>query len=165
MEKVRITEYASPLGTLRLAGTEEGLLSLDLPRDRFPNRWQGESPGPLPCLDAAREWLDAYFKGERPDAGGIDLCPRGSDFRQRVWSLLREIPYGETVTYGELAKRIAPEKRMSAQAIGGAVGRNPIGILIPCHRVLGANGSLTGYAGGLEKKRFLLQLEGIPFRE
>lgn len=92
----------------------------------------------------------------------LSLAPHGSDFQQRVWKLLCEIPYGKTTTYGELAKRVAVQmgrETMSAQAVGGAVGRNPISIIIPCHRVVGADGSLTGYAGGLEKKLSLLQLE------
>ena len=93
----------------------------------------------------------------------LPLAPKGSTFRQRVWKILCEIPYGTVVTYGEIAKKVAfmeGKKSMSAQAVGGAVGHNPISILIPCHRVMGANGSLTGYAGGLERKKFLLELEG-----
>ena len=89
----------------------------------------------------------------------MDLAPEGSDFRLKVWKILREIPYGETVTYGEIAKRISKDGKMSAQAVGGAVAHNPISIIIPCHRVIGANGKLTGYAGGIDRKRFLLNHE------
>ena len=112
-----------------------------------------------PVLSAVKEWLRDYFEGKNPDLSGIPMKPAGSDFQLRVIRLLREIPYGKTVTYGDLAKALDP--RMSAQAVGGAVGRNPISILIPCHRVLGAGGKLTGYAGGIEKKVILLKTEGI----
>ena len=116
----------------------------------------------LPVFDDAKRWLDIYFSGQEPD-----FFPQihmiGSSFQLEVWSLLQKIPYGQTVTYGALAKA-AGEKRgvssMSAQAVGGAVGRNRLSVIIPCHRVVGAGGSLTGYAGGIEKKRFLLTLEG-----
>ena len=104
-------------------------------------------------------WLDRYFNGEKPKISELSLAPRGSDFRQEVWKILCEIPYGQTLTYGQIASKIS--KTMSAQAVGGAVGHNPISILIPCHRVLGANGKLTGYAGGLDKKIELLKLEKI----
>ena len=154
-------EYHSPFGVLRLAGTEEGLLSLDLPLDRFTNVWPGAEPGSMPCLNEAKEWLDAYFDGERPGIETLSLCPKGNEFRQRVWECLRRIPYGETVTYGELAKKAFPDRKMSAQAVGGAVGRNPIAIILPCHRVMGAKGALTGYSGGLDAKIWLLRHEGV----
>ena len=114
-------------------------------------------------MQEAIRWLDLYFAGKKPDFTP-PLHPEGSAFRQMVWKALLTIPYGETRTYGELAKRIAEEKHiptMSAQAIGGAVGHNPISIIIPCHRVVGAKGALTGYAGGVEKKEFLLRLEKV----
>ena len=119
-----------------------------------------------PVLLALENWLADYFAGKnrRPE---FRLNPKGTPFREAVWKLLLKIPYGKTTTYGDLAKKIAGQRnlvRMSAQAIGGAVGHNPISILIPCHRVLGADGSLTGYASGLEKKMFLLQLEGIQVK-
>ena len=117
----------------------------------------------MPVLGDACRWLDVYFSGREPD-----FTPKlhliGSDFRQAVWALLLQIPYGQTRTYGALAKQLAEingGKRVSAQAVGGAVGHNPISIIIPCHRVVGSDSSLTGYAGGLEKKRYLLSLEGI----
>jgi methylated-DNA-[protein]-cysteine S-methyltransferase len=112
-----------------------------------------------PVFDALRSWLKKYFARQNPDIK-MPLAPRGGDFRQSVWKLLLEIPYGQTTTYGILAARLPSGSRMSSQAVGGAVGHNPISIIIPCHRVLGADGSLTGYAGGLERKQALLELEG-----
>jgi methylated-DNA-[protein]-cysteine S-methyltransferase len=117
-----------------------------------------------PVLAQARAWLDAYFAGQRPDVGDLPLAPQGSAFRQAVWALLRAIPYGQTTTYGDLARALAAQSgqtRVSAQAVGGAVGHNPLSIVVPCHRVLGRGGSLTGYAGGLDKKVKLLTLEGV----
>ena len=111
----------------------------------------------------AKAWLDAYFAGNAPSPAALPLRPEGTEFRRLIWGLLLEIPYGKTVTYGALAKRAAEilgKPRMSAQAVGQAVGRNPISILIPCHRVVGAGGQLTGYAGGLARKEYLLRLEG-----
>lgn len=108
------------------------------------------------------DYLDAYFSGQQPELNGIVCMPSGTPFQMRIWNYLREIPYGRTVTYGALAKRYAMEfglDKMSAQAVGQAVGANPIPILIPCHRVVGAGGKLTGFSGGLEKKITLLQIE------
>jgi methylated-DNA-[protein]-cysteine S-methyltransferase len=115
-------------------------------------------------LVQARAWLDAYFAGLRPDIDALPLAPQGSAFRQAVWALLRAIPYGETTTYGDLARALAAQSgqtKVSAQAVGGAVGHNPLSIVVPCHRVLGRDGSLTGYAGGLDNKVKLLTLEGV----
>ena len=114
-----------------------------------------------PILAQTRRWLDLYFSGSVPDFTP-PLHPTGSDFRQEVWALLLQIPYGQTTTYGALAKQLAEingGKRVSAQAVGGAVGHNPVSIIVPCHRVVGSDGSLTGYAGGIEKKIRLLTLE------
>ena len=116
-----------------------------------------------PALTEAKRWLDIYFAGKEPDFLP-PLHPTGSAFRQSVWEILLKIPYGQTTTYGELAAQLAAHrglKQMSAQAVGGAVGHNPISIIVPCHRVVGTGGSLTGYAGGLAKKLALLKLEGI----
>jgi methylated-DNA-[protein]-cysteine S-methyltransferase len=110
----------------------------------------------LPLLKAATEWLAEYFAAKRPNAGALPLAPQGGEFRQSVWRALLEIPYGEVLTYGGIAKRTGCK---SAQAVGGAIGHNPISIIIPCHRVVGANGSLTGYAGGVDRKLKLLELE------
>ena len=113
-------------------------------------------------FEQTRKWLDRYFAGEKPLAAELRLAPVGSDFRRAVWQILCEIPYGETTTYGDIGKQIAQQQgkeKFSAQAVGGAVGHNPISIIVPCHRVVGANGSLTGYAGGIKKKVQLLTLE------
>ncbi len=117
-----------------------------------------------PCLEAAKEWLDAYFSGENPPIPSISLAIKGSKFQSLILRLLCEIPYGQTVTYGEIAKeaaRLLSKERMSAQAVGNAVGGNPISIIIPCHRVMGKDGKLTGYGGGIERKVWLLRHEGV----
>ena len=152
--------YDSPLGPLTLTADEQGLSGIFFAE---PHQITGENP----ILTQAKQWLDAYFQGEKPDTASIPLCLKGSPFQLLVWNRLLTIPYGESVTYGELAREIARhlgKQRMSAQAIGGAVGRNPIPILIPCHRVLGSGGSLTGYTGGLHIKIWLLTHEGCPCR-
>lgn len=118
----------------------------------------------IPIFEKTIQWLERYFHGERPRITELQLAPQGSLFRKEVWRILCEIPYGKVLTYGEITKMIAEKRgmeRMSAQAIGGAVGHNPISIIIPCHRVIGSNGSLTGYAGGLELKKKLLEHEGV----
>ena len=117
----------------------------------------------LEIFRQTKKWLDIYFSGKKPTYD-IPVLYTGTEFRKRVWEILEEIPYGETMTYGEIAKKIADEKKMkkmSAQAVGNAVSKNPISILVPCHRVIGNNNNLTGYAGGIEKKIELLKLEGI----
>ena len=145
-----------------LASTADALTGAWFARQKhFPRaalQWL-QAPAP-PILSAARRWLDDYFSGHHPDIEKIPLAPSGTPFQQRVWNMLRAIPYGNTTTYGALAQRLAPP-RMAAQAVGGAVGRNPLSIIIPCHRVLGSGGALTGYAAGLDIKRRLLQHEGI----
>lgn len=118
----------------------------------------------LEILLKTKKWLDRYFSGKRPDINELDINLIGSEFRKNVWEILKNIPYGETTTYKEIAKILANQKeisRMSAQAVGGAVGHNPISIIIPCHRVIGSDGSLTGYAGGLDKKIYLLEHERV----
>ena len=115
----------------------------------------------LPIFGQVETWLESYFSGKQTPIK-IPLQPKGTSFQERVWQILQEIPYGETMTYGEIAQRIAKEKGVatySAQAVGQAVGKNPISILIPCHRVLGKNGALTGYAGGVHRKEQLLRIE------
>jgi methylated-DNA-[protein]-cysteine S-methyltransferase len=118
-------------------------------------------PGTTPILEAVEVWLSDYFAGNIPEIT-FPLAPKGTPFQQSVWALLRNIPYGKSVTYGDLARQLG--RAMSAQAVGQAVGKNPLSILIPCHRVLGTEGKLTGYAGGLDAKRILLNLEGISYR-
>ncbi len=146
--------YGSPLGEILLSADEEGLTGLWLPGQR---QWDGDERG-CPVLEQAKHWLDLYFSGREPD-----FCPPlhliGTAFQLEVWQILLTVPYGQTVTYGQIARRLS--RSMSAQAVGGAVGRNPISIIVPCHRVIGADGSLTGYAGGLDKKLALLTLEGV----
>ena len=150
---MNIMQYHSPIGNLLLAERNHALVGLWMEGQKY-----------FPDLTKAKEWLDRYFNGERPSVKELILAPEGSGFRRAVWEMLCDIPYGKVTTYGELAKRIAAEKELSgmaAQAVGGAVGRNPISIIIPCHRVVGADGRLTGYAGGLDKKQRLLALEGV----
>lgn len=118
----------------------------------------------LEVFSRAKDWLDRYFNGKKPEPSELPLAPVGGEFRQTVWELLCEIPYGELTTYGQIAREAAKRlqrESMSAQAVGGAVGHNPISIIIPCHRVVGTGGSLTGYAGGLDKKIWLLKHEGV----
>ena len=149
------TSYDSPLGPLLLTCTDQALTGL------YMNR-KTEKQDSHPILIQTRKWLDAYFRGENPVLD-IPLHTQGTPFQQQVWQLLLIIPYGEVRTYGDLAREMAHitgKETMSAQAVGQAVGRNPIGILIPCHRVIGAGGKLTGYAGGMEKKIWLLRHEG-----
>lgn len=161
--------HPSPLGELFLAGTEGQLLGVWFDDHRHTDKTMPkdvvESSG-VPALAHAADWLDRYFASERPDPGELSLAPAGSDFRQSVWALLADIPYGETTTYGALAKQVAArrgKKSMSSQAVGGAVGHNPVSIIVPCHRVVGTDGSLTGYSGGMAAKIWLLRHEGVDF--
>jgi methylated-DNA-[protein]-cysteine S-methyltransferase len=160
------TGYASPLGALTLAGDGKNLVGLWMAGQKyFRATVQGavEEKPELPIFAAAKQWLDAYFAGKKPVIADLPLAPAGGDFRKAVWDILCEIPYGRCTTYGEVANKTAArmgKKRMSGQAVGGAVGHNPISIIIPCHRVVGSNGSLTGYAGGIDKKLQLLEHEG-----
>ena len=157
-------EYQSPLGAILLAADGEGLTGLWFRGQHYfaAGLDDDREAGRLPVLEEACRWLDCYFDGRRPEAlPPIHLI--GTAFQKAVWELLLDIPYGSTTTYGELAAKLAVQMgrpRMSAQAVGGAVGHNRISIIIPCHRVVGAGGSLTGYAGGVERKLALLKLEG-----
>ena len=154
-----VCDYESPLGKMLLAADGDGLTGAWFYGQRYFARGledaEKNSATEAPALAAARRWLDAYFAGERPDVAGLPLAPRGTAFQRRVWDALLAIPYGETRTYGELAAELGSSPR----AVGSAVGRNPISVIVPCHRVLGADGSLTGYAGGLDHKRAILELE------
>lgn len=159
------TTYHSLIGDMLLAADEVGLTGLWFEggkyyaRDLEPEHEAKE----LPVFEEAKRWLDIYFAGEEPDfMPPIHMI--GTPFQLSVWEILNQIPYGKTTTYGDIARQIAAQRgltRMSAQAVGGAVGHNKISIIVPCHRVLGADGSLTGYAGGIEKKIHLLKCEGI----
>lgn len=158
-----VSTYQSPLGELLLAADEEGLTGMWFQGQKYVAAGLGEETEPrgLPVFEEAKRWLDLYFQGKQPDFFPA-LHMQGTPFQKLVWELLLQIPYGETITYGELAGQIAAQlgrTSMSAQAVGGAVGHNKISILIPCHRVVGRDQSLTGYAGGLERKKWLLELE------
>lgn len=163
------TQYDSPLGVITIVCSEVALVALRLPgQSPFHQDATPVSPGEHPILHQAVRWLDRYFGGERTNNHAIPLNPEGTPFQKTVWQLLLEIPYGQTATYGELALKAATvlgKSRMSAQAVGQAVGANPIAILIPCHRCLGAGRKLTGYAGGLHLKRALLEMEEIRYTE
>ena len=158
-------EYETGLiGKLILASDGEALVGCWFENDRFAGF---DAAGPLePCEDlpvfvAARAWLDRYFAGKRPDPAELPLKPSGTPFQLEVWRMLGDIPYGQTVTYGDIARRFEAERgrRMSAQAVGGAVGRNPLCVIVPCHRVMGAGGNLTGFGGGIPTKVRLLEHE------
>ena len=158
-------QYASPLGGMTMVSDGQALVALRFDSLRPVGGHSDARRGlqRLPVFDETCRWLDVYFSGGVPDFMPA-LSLRGTPFQEAVWEILRSIPYGQTMTYGEIAARIAAQlgrQRMSAQAVGGAVGRNPIAIVVPCHRVIGADGSLTGYAAGLDRKQRLLQLEHI----
>ena len=159
--------YHSPIGSLLLAERDERLVGLWMDGQKYflgSLREEPQERKATPVLRQAEQWLDCYFAGEKPAVRELPLAPIGSEFRKEVWKVLCGIPYGETITYGEISQKLAARRgleRMSAQAVGGAVGHNPISIIIPCHRVVGSNGSLTGYAGGLQKKIKLLTHEGV----
>ena len=155
--------YKSMLGDILLASDETGLTGLWFEGQKyFANTLPEEHISQeTEILAEAKKWLDIYFAGKEPKFTP-PLHPNGSAFRQAVWKILLQIPYGQTITYGEIARQLAKMQNvphMSAQAVGGAVGHNEVSIIIPCHRVVGINGSLTGYAGGMEKKVALLKLE------
>ena len=154
------TDYNSPLGEMIIVSDGEAVCGVWFEGQKNFKSSIHEGlihDDDLAIFEKVKIWFDSYFDGENPKID-FELKPDGSEFRMKVWKMLCEIPYGETSTYGEIAREISP--RMSAQAVGGAVGHNPIAILIPCHRVIGKNGNLTGYAGGLDRKIELLRLEG-----
>jgi len=158
--------YVSPVGELTIACRENSIVGLWIARQRYyMNILTGQEyrEKETETIQRAKNWLERYFHKEKTAIGELPLEYIGSDFQILVWKILTEIPYGQVITYGDLAKEIARRKgvrTMSAQAAGGAVGRNPISIIVPCHRVVGANGSLTGYSGGVSAKRKLLEWEG-----
>jgi len=156
-----IENYASPLGELIISAHDGAICGLWFAGQKYEKRGidesLAESQGDREALGRCRLWLDSYFSGAAPEID-FPLCPNGTDFQKKVWQALRLIPYGKTATYGDIAEKLNCK---SARAVGGAVGKNPISILIPCHRVLGTNAALTGYAGGIERKNYLLSLEKI----
>ncbi len=160
-----ISRYKSPLGKILLAADEAGLTGLWFEGQKYYAHGLCENCAEkeTEIFKLTKKWLDIYFSGSEPDfTPPLNLI--GTDFQKEVWQILTEIPYGKTVTYGNIAKKIAAKRgmeRISAQAVGGAVGHNRISVIVPCHRVVGANGSLTGYAGGIDKKIRLLELEGV----
>lgn len=158
-----VYEYKSPIGAMTVASDGQNVTGLWLLGQKYYGHSLPEDSkkGHIPVFDRVREWLDGYFAGDNP-ALSLPLAPQGKPFSQSVWKVLCAIPYGEVTTYGEIAKKIAKRlgrASMSAQAVGGVVGHNPISVIIPCHRVVGSDGSLTGYAGGVDKKQWLLRLE------
>lgn len=164
---INLSHFDSPIGTLTLAARGGALVGLWIEGQKH---FLGSIKEDIACGDdvealiQAKDWLDRYFGGGKPQISKLPLAPEGSAFAKSVWNILCEIPYGETTTYGSIASRVAKDMglaKMSAQAVGGAVGHNPISIIIPCHRVVGSNGSLTGYAGGIDKKIWLLTHEGL----
>ncbi len=164
-----ISHYQSPMGEILLAADEIGLTGLWFEGQKYFALYlkKEHEEKELPVFEQAKTWLDIYFSGREPDCK-VPLHFIGTDFQNEVWEILYSIPYGQTMTYGEIAKQLAAKrglKRMSAQAVGGAVARNEISIIVPCHRVVGTNGSLTGYAGGIKKKIELLKLEGALKQE
>ena len=152
-----VTTFDSPLGQMRLCSGGTYLTAVTFAGQKYEDKHipKDAVSGSCPVLEETKVWLTRYFEGEIPDFLP-PLRPKGSPFQSRVWESLLQIPYGNTITYGELARKLGCK---SAQAVGDAVGRNPVSILIPCHRVVGAAGNLTGYAGGVERKGALLKLE------
>lgn len=164
-----ITHYQSPLGGITISSDGTSLTGLWFDGQKYFASTLGADykEKDLPVFTEAKRWLDIYFSGKEPDFTP-PLALNGSAFRMAVWQILQSIPYGQTITYGDIARQLAAQQgktKMSAQAVGGAVGHNPISIIVPCHRVVGAGGSLTGYAGGIDKKVQLLELEGINTTE
>ena len=164
------TIYESPVGKITLVGDENNLIGAWIEGQKYflsNIKQEVREEENTDILIKTKKWLDRYFNNEKPEISELSIAPQGNEFRKNVWDMLCQIPFGQTTTYGEIAKKVAikmNKKSMSAQAIGNAVGHNPISIIIPCHRVLGKNGSLTGYAGGIDKKAKLLEIEGVDLR-
>ena len=155
--------YESPIGKILLTADDIGLTGLWFEGQKKILFGSDQESGEMgtELFSNVKRWLDIYFSGEEPDFQ-IPIHLKGTEFQMNVWEILCTIPYGETMTYGEIAKRIASDRgirKMSAQAVGNAVGRNPVSVIVPCHRVIGAKGNLTGYAGGIERKAELLKIE------
>ena len=168
---VYITYYHSNIGKILLASKDNQLIGLWLENQKY---YLGNikeklvEKNDLDIFYKTKNWLDRYFHGKNPSITELSLNPIGTDFQKEVWKLLCQIPYGEVTTYGNLSKKLAShlnKQSMSSQAVGGAIGHNPISIIIPCHRVIGSDFHLTGYAGGIDRKRYLLQLEGFDIKK
>lgn len=161
---MHVNEYNSPLGKISFAYDDTSLCGLWFEGQKYYQSNLKEFDTEIkPFSKKVTTWLDSYFQGNNPKVD-IPLHLEGTDFQKEVWNILLTIPYGKTMTYGEIANIISKEKgitKMSPQAVGSAVGHNPISIIVPCHRVIGSNGSLTGYAGGIERKEQLLRLENV----
>lgn len=163
--------YTSPIGAIYIVCDQTSLVGLWLENQKyFAEKLINESVVVQnnSTIKMVKKWLDDYFAKRNPNVDKLVLNPKGTVFQKEVWKILMEIPYGEVTTYGEIAKLLANKmgiNKMSAQAVGGAVGRNPISIIVPCHRVVGAKGDLTGYAGGIEKKLWLLKHENSKFKK
>jgi methylated-DNA-[protein]-cysteine S-methyltransferase len=161
------TTYSSPIGLITLASDGHNLVGLWNEKQKYHGNAiykEMSEKKDLSIFCNTKKWLDNYFVGKNPSISELPLAPAGSEFRQKIWRILCEIPYGKLITYGDIAKEMADKTNrmsMSSQAVGGAVGHNPISVIIPCHRVIGANGNLTGYAGGIGMKIKLLELEGV----
>lgn len=162
------TIYHSPLGPMTLLGDETSIYGLWFAEDKYIQNYDMSAvpEGMTPPMKEAVRWLDLYFSGKKPSFK-LPLAPKGTAFQKKVWHVLETIPYGKSLTYKEVGNLVqgAGSKKNISRAVGSAVGRNPISILIPCHRVLGSGGSLTGYAGGLSRKKALLTLEGVSFKQ
>lgn len=164
------TQYNSPIGKILLVSDEQYLIGAWIEGQKyFANTIKNQNikQEQNKILTETKRWLDAYFDGKEPSIQQLSLLPSGSEFQKKVWKILREIPYGKTITYGEIKNRLQLEtkRNVSAQAVGSSVGHNPISIIIPCHRVVGKDGNLTGYAGGIDKKIKLLMLEGLDMEQ
>lgn len=161
------THYKSHLGDILLASDKDNIIGLWIGKQKYIDKTMPKDiiqKDDIPVLREAVAWLDDYFAGRKPKVSSLPLALKGSEFRKQVWQILTEIPYGELATYGNVAKEVAKrmgKDRMSSQAVGGAIGHNPISIIVPCHRVVGTNGSLTGYAGGIDIKVKLLKHEEV----
>lgn len=161
------THYNSPIGDILLAAKDDKLIGLWIEGQKnYLDDLNDEIKEcqSIEILNKTKIWLDKYFNREKPSINELELNPIGSPFRKRIWEILITIPYGKVIAYNDIAKLIAKEKKikkMSARAVGGAVGHNPISIIIPCHRVVGSNGNLTGYTGGLNIKKYLLKHEEV----
>ncbi len=165
------TSYASPLGKIILLGCNEGLVGVWFENQKYVEKLSSfqniVETNHYDLFEQTKKWLDDYFLGLNPSPKVLKIKPIGTQFQQAVWTILKEIPYGTVITYKEVATKLAQMNQTSKtayQAVGSAIGHNPISIIIPCHRVVGSGGSLTGYAGGIERKKKLLELEKVDIR-